>query len=210
MAGELQPLAQNFKIVDENGFRRSISSNGRSSGKLIFPMGLLGMAGVGWITFYSESRTAFLAAPDQIGFGIEDGTQPSSWLSVQSYTEAAIAVDPGPYRYARIRNTATPGAFVAWTAAEFMATVGGANLATVPAQGFADSFFGGLPPSNAFDGNAATWWACNGTGVGSYIAYDFLGSPTPLLQAALTSRNDGSWGQNATAISVEGSNENSS
>lgn len=167
----------------------------------------IGQVNGSFYTLFSASRTAFLAAPNQIGFGVEDESLGGYWLAVDYYTDVAVAADPGPYRYGRILNTATPGAFVAWTAAEFMATVGGANLATVAAQGFADSFFGGLPPSNAFDGNAATWWACNGTGVGSYIAYDFLGSPTPILQAALTSRNDGSWGQNATAISVQGSND---
>jgi hypothetical protein len=95
---------------------------------------------------------------------------------------------------------------VAWSEQEQRSAIGGADLTGVTGAAIQDSNFSGLPAANAFDNNINTLWACNGTGVGSYLGWDYgatVGNWKDIVQFALTTRNDGSWGQNADGIAFD-------
>jgi hypothetical protein len=114
------------------------------------------------------------------------------------------------HRAWRARTLSSAGAFVAWSEQEQRSAIGGADLTGVTGAAIQDSNFSGLPAANAFDNNINTLWACNGTGVGSYLGWDYgatVGDWKDIVQFALTTRNDGSWGQNAGDIAFDYSDD---
>lgn len=95
---------------------------------------------------------------------------------------------------------------------QIRATVGGADTTNIVGAAIQDSNYPGLPASQAFDDNINTLWACNGTGTASWLGWDYgatSGNWVDAAQFALTTRNDGSWGQNANSISFQYSDDGS-
>lgn len=83
-------------------------------------------------------------------------------------------------------------------------TVGGGQAAT-GGTASADSSFSGDPASNAFDGNASTFWA-NASGQLGKLQYQFP-SAVSIVEHAITARNDTFWNQVPSVWTLECSDD---
>lgn len=93
------------------------------------------------------------------------------------------------HAYWRVNITANNGSASNVTIAEmqYRTTVGGANVAT-GGTASATNNLSGYPPSQAFDGNASTFWVTN-TGPTVYLAYHFT-SAVAIVEYTMAARND--------------------
>src|SRR6185369_12669050 len=117
------------------------------------------------------------------------------------------------HRYWRAKVTTVNGggSFVAAAELEMRETAHVGNDICAGGTALADSAFAGLPATNAFDNTLSTLWACNGTGTAAYIGYDFGSGVTKNINEIVwTARNDGSYTQYPTALSLEYSDNGSS
>lgn len=89
------------------------------------------------------------------------------------------------------------GNLIGISGVQMFATVGGSNLATTPANGSTSST--GSNPGNAFDGSSATNFTS--TSSTERLIYAF-GSAQSIALVRVTARNDGSFAQAPTKISV--------
>lgn len=100
------------------------------------------------------------------------------------------------HRYWRARAPATFDVVrvLACTALDMRTSPGGSNVAT-GGTAIADGFYSGYPPSNAFDGNSATFWTTftvTAPVSGHWIGYDFgAGNDKDIVEIVFTSRSDG-------------------
>ena len=116
------------------------------------------------------------------------------------------------HRAWRAKTTAAAGAYIAWSEMQIRIVVGGADVTGGVGTAIADSFYApeGLSADKAFDNDINTKWACNGSGTNSWLGWDFGATTSDWVDAAqfaLTTRNDGSWGQNASGLSFDYSDD---
>lgn len=115
------------------------------------------------------------------------------------------------HRAWRARNlTSGSGGYIAWSEIQQRTTIGGSDVTGITGSAIADSNYPGLIPSQAYDNNINTLWACNGTGIGSWCGWDY-GAPTgnwqDIIEFLMTTRNDGSWPQNSPDIAFDWSDD---
>lgn len=111
------------------------------------------------------------------------------------------------HRYWRVKTISAPGAYISWATVYFCTVANGASVAT-GGTAIADSYYApeGDTPANAYDATSATFWACNGSGTLSWIGYDWGTNSAnwpDIVEILLQVRNDGSWGQYASVVAIE-------
>lgn len=95
------------------------------------------------------------------------------------------------HRYWRINVTAVQFALnVSIAELQLRTSVGGSTV-TGSGTASASTVLDGYPASNAFDGNASTWWNSTTTGIPQWLEYDFgSGNAFDIVEIALTIRSD--------------------
>jgi hypothetical protein len=116
-------------------------------------------------------------------------------MAVQQLLAAysAAAPSPGAHVYWRIdiTKTRTPDSFFAQLAGIQLRLASGGSQQATGGTASASTFFSSTPPEDAFDGNAATWWASeSGFGSPQWIQYQL---PSALeIRAVLLQSGDNS------------------
>lgn len=189
-----QTLAATFTrdVTDLWGITLTVAQGAESNGPKSFDV-QKNQDGAGWVTVWSVSN-----AGTYLGNIAKTFENPNS---------AQYGSAPPAPTYYRLRQLVKPaGGFVKIGTLTFHASSAGANLATGGTP-FALSSFSGLPPSNAFDGSAATIWHTNVNQDIAYLGYQFA-SAVPYLYKVTVTAGTGEQASAPTNFVIESSANN--